>query len=286
MMIEISNARLVANLLGTRSRPASGTDLSDRFRRHTDSSRRINNGASSPGEANRRPVVVVHLSPQAIRASRGSLPGTGEGRPPTNEHGGGKAQAGEPTGQGAASTRNSTAEAPQAPDTQQTQQTIDELERRDREVRHHEATHKAALGRFAKGGPRFSFTTGPDGRRYAVSGEVSVDLSPVPGDPEATLQKMATVRRAALAPTNPSAADRAIAAEATRKMAAARRELMEERLARQEEVSSASAAVASTDIARATSHEIEPTRTPPHHLFEPPLGAPVDWRGRLVDIQV
>jgi hypothetical protein len=102
---------------------------------------------------------------------------------------------------------------------------IQDLEKRDREVRQHEAAHKSALGGFAAGAPQFTFVTGPDGRRYASGGEVAVDTSPIPGDPEATIRKMNTIRRAALAPQEPSAGDRAIAAKATREALAARRDL-------------------------------------------------------------
>jgi hypothetical protein len=90
---------------------------------------------------------------------------------------------------------------------------LEQLQRRDREVRAHEQAHKAAGGRYA-GAISYDFETGPDGRRYAVGGEVPIDLSEVPGDPEATVEKMRVVRRAALAPAEPSTQDRAVAAEA------------------------------------------------------------------------
>ena len=60
---------------------------------------------------------------------------------------------------------------------------------------------------------------------YAIAGEVPIDVSPVPGDPQATLDKMQVVRRAALAPINPSAVDRAVAAQASAQAARARVEL-------------------------------------------------------------
>lgn len=106
---------------------------------------------------------------------------------------------------------------------------VQELRKRDREVRQHEAAHKAAAGQYARGAAQFSYQTGPDGRRYAVGGEVSVDISPIPGDPEATIQKMNTVRRAALAPKDPSAADHAAAAQAARTAATARQEMVQEK---------------------------------------------------------
>ena len=97
--------------------------------------------------------------------------------------------------------------------TEKEQQLVEELRTRDREVRMHEQAHKAAAG--PHGGPiSFSVTTGPDGKRYAVEGEVPIDVSPVEGDPEATVRKMQQVSAAALAPADPSAADRQVAARA------------------------------------------------------------------------
>ncbi len=88
-----------------------------------------------------------------------------------------------------------------------------ELKARDREVRSHEQAHKAAGGAHA-GGISLTTTTGPDGQEYATGGSVSIDASPVPGDPAATIAKMQQVRRAALAPANPSSADRRVATQA------------------------------------------------------------------------
>jgi hypothetical protein len=48
----------------------------------------------------------------------------------------------------------------------------------------------------------------PDGCDYALGGEVAIDTSAIAGDPEATLRKMEQIRRAALAPANPSGQDR------------------------------------------------------------------------------
>lgn len=93
-------------------------------------------------------------------------------------------------------------------------ETIRDLARRDREVRSHEQAHQTVGGQHA-GAMKLEYTTGPDGRRYAVSGEVAIDLSPVPGNPEATRQKAQQIRQAALAPAEPSNQDRAVAAQAT-----------------------------------------------------------------------
>ena len=91
---------------------------------------------------------------------------------------------------------------------------VRELEQRDREVRRHEAAHTAAAGPHANGGAQFEFTTGPDGKRYATGGEVNIDTSEVSDNPRATIAKMQQIRRAALAPANPSAQDRAVASRA------------------------------------------------------------------------
>jgi hypothetical protein len=102
------------------------------------------------------------------------------------------------------------------------------LAKRDAEVRAHEQAHAAAGGAFA-GAPSYSYQRGPDGRSYAVSGEVPIDVSAISGDPEATIQKMRQVKRAALAPRDPSDADRAIAATADAMITAARSEQMTEK---------------------------------------------------------
>jgi hypothetical protein len=88
------------------------------------------------------------------------------------------------------------------------------LKIRDREVRNHEQAHLSAAGRYSRGGASFSFKKGPDGHSYAVGGAVSIDVSRE-SSPEATILKMQTVRRAALAPQNPSASDRRIAVQAS-----------------------------------------------------------------------
>ncbi len=103
-----------------------------------------------------------------------------------------------------------------------------DLKKRDREVRAHEAAHQAAAGSLARGGASFTYETGPDGKRYAVGGEVSIDASPVPGDPQATARKMERVRAAALAPADPSGQDRQVAARAAMEAQAARSERAEE----------------------------------------------------------
>ncbi|RXS43566.1 hypothetical protein EST55_05820 [Idiomarina sp. 29L] len=106
---------------------------------------------------------------------------------------------------------------------------VDELKSRDQEVRVHEQAHAAVGGQYA-GSPSYEYERGPDGKSYAVGGEVQIDVSPVQGDPQATIQKMQVVRRAALAPAQPSAADRSIAADAANKATQARAELAKQQV--------------------------------------------------------
>ncbi len=102
---------------------------------------------------------------------------------------------------------------------------LQQLKAQDREVRNHEQAHINASGGHASGPPSFSFETGPDGKQYAVSGQVSIDTSTIEGDPEATIAKMSLVQQAALAPAQPSAQDQQVAAAAGAKASEARSEL-------------------------------------------------------------
>jgi SprA-related family len=104
------------------------------------------------------------------------------------------------------------------------QRAVEELERRDEEVRRHEQAHVAAGGRFVRGGASLEYTTGPDGRRYATGGEVSIDIGTA-RTPQATIQKMGAVKRAAVAPVQPSAQDRAVYRAAVSIESTARQEL-------------------------------------------------------------
>jgi hypothetical protein len=103
---------------------------------------------------------------------------------------------------------------------------IRQLQQRDKEVRTHELAH-ATAGGSTTGSPSYTFEIGPDGKEYAVGGEVDVDLSIVAGDPQATIVKMKRVHAAALAPANPSTQDTRVAASAAQKILTAQSELFE-----------------------------------------------------------
>jgi hypothetical protein len=122
---------------------------------------------------------------------------------------------------------------------------ISELKARDQEVRAHEAAH-AAVGGSIAGSPSYSYEQGPDGKKYAVSGEVSVDVAPVSGDPRATITKMQKVYSAALAPASPSAQDRSVASAATQQILTAQSELLVE-LANEEDAAKATSNTEESD---------------------------------------
>lgn len=107
------------------------------------------------------------------------------------------------------------------------QRQVQELKRRDREVRQHEQAHLAAAGAYAQGGAHYEYTRGPDGQQYATGGEVSLSVGPG-RTPQETIAKAEQVRRAALAPANPSGQDRQVAAEASQMEQSARLEMAKE----------------------------------------------------------
>jgi len=113
------------------------------------------------------------------------------------------------------------------PLTEEEQRELEKLKESERKVKAHEQAHMAAGAGLVRGGAKYTYERGPDGRMYAVSGEVSIDTSEG-RTPEDTIRKMERVKRAALAPAEPSAKDRQVAAEASRIQAGARVELAEE----------------------------------------------------------
>lgn len=123
------------------------------------------------------------------------------------------------------------------PAARENEQAISELRSSDLEVRAHEAAHMAAGGSHITGGATYSYQTGPDGKRYAVGGEVGIDVSAVPGNPRATIAKMMMVRAAALAPASPSPQDLSVAAAAAQMEADARADLARQNQASVDELS-------------------------------------------------
>lgn len=141
----------------------------------------------------------------------------------------GQASGGDQAAQDAASQRRAEQERQQVEREQ-----IQQLAARDREVRAHEQAHAAVAGQYGSS-PTYSFVRGPDGVSYAVGGEVQIDTSPIPGDPEATLRKAQQLRRAASAPAEPSSQDGRVAALAAQMELQARAELREQQAIEAEE---------------------------------------------------
>lgn len=147
---------------------------------------------------------------------------TAESRGPTSQ----KPAPGEKRTDGLESEREKRKEAKQEVQSkieQTEQEQLKKLAARDREVRAHEQAHKAVAGSYG-GAIHYEYERGPDGNRYAVGGEVSIDTSPE-ATPEATLAKARVIQRAANAPAEPSDQDRAVAAHAAQMEQAALQQL-------------------------------------------------------------
>lgn len=124
-----------------------------------------------------------------------------------------------------AATSPTTQNKPATEISEQDLQQLRQLKSRDLVVRAHEAAHLAAASGIVVGSASYSYQRGPDGVQYAVGGEVSIDTSKVAGDPNATLQKAQQIQAAALAPTQPSSQDRAVAARAAKMAIEAKAEI-------------------------------------------------------------
>jgi len=127
-------------------------------------------------------------------------------------------------------------------------QYLEQLKQTDREVRQHEMAYQTVGGPYT-GGASYEYEVGPDGKRYAVAGEVPIDYGPVPGNPTATIEKMQAVIAAALAPAEPSSKDIQVAAQARQYLLEAKLEAARE----QSEMNAArSAGEATTETEEAT----------------------------------
>jgi hypothetical protein len=107
---------------------------------------------------------------------------------------------------------------------------VRELSMRDQQVRAHEMAHVATGSGIVTSGASYQYASGPDGKRYAIGGEVSIDTSPGK-TPEETLAKAQRIRAAAMAPADPSPQDISVASFADQMAAAARAELASRQMA-------------------------------------------------------
>ena len=176
---------------------------------------------------------------QALRAQAAAVPSAGAASSSQTANAPAPASAGDKAGNDAASQQSSgnaqTAQqsnpaTPKAPNgkplSDAQQKEVEDLKARDTDVRRHEAAHQAAGGALA-GAASFTYQQGPDGKQYAIGGEVPIRLSQG-NTPQETIQNAQTVRAAALAPVDPSGQDRAVAAEASQMEQQARTQLLQQ----------------------------------------------------------
>jgi|GEM_PF-2515461 len=176
-----------------------------------------NSSASSSqdtGGQNEKPIIS--LSVDLVTALQGTEESSPEidAKPAVDE---------KPRGDAPPPSESSAASAEEVDEAQ-----IEALKARDTEVRAHEQAHAAAGGQYA-GSPTYEYETGPDNQQYAIGGEVQIDTAPISGDPAATIAKMNIVRSAALAPAEPSAQDKSVAAMAAKRIGEAQAELAAQR---------------------------------------------------------
>lgn len=128
------------------------------------------------------------------------------------------------------STDTQAAAKPGPPElTPEQRRVIAELQQIDRTVRAHEQAHIQAGRGVVTSGPNYSYTYGPDGRQYAVAGEVGIDTSPEQ-KPEANIDKGVRIQAAALAPKDPSPQDYRVAAVGGQLQAQGQSDLARQRL--------------------------------------------------------
>lgn len=89
---------------------------------------------------------------------------------------------------------------------------VRDLAARDVEVKAHEAAHQAAGGGMT-GAASYSYQQGPDGKMYAIGGEVSISMK-ASSNPEEALRNARQIVASAMAAGNPSPQDYAVASSA------------------------------------------------------------------------
>jgi len=105
---------------------------------------------------------------------------------------------------------------------QDEEQILSQLQARDTEVRAHEAAHQSGGG--STGGASFTYQQGPDGKMYAIGGEVPISMSGG-STPQETIANARAVIASALAPADPSGQDQAVASSAMMMIAKAQQQL-------------------------------------------------------------
>ncbi|MDA3907929.1 MAG: putative metalloprotease CJM1_0395 family protein [Sulfurimonas sp.] len=100
-----------------------------------------------------------------------------------------------------------------------------DLQSRDTEVRAHESAHQS--GGASTGAASYTYQQGPDGKMYAIGGEVSVSFQSG-STPQETIANAQAVIASALAPADPSGQDLAVASSAMVMMMKAQQQVARE----------------------------------------------------------
>ncbi len=103
---------------------------------------------------------------------------------------------------------------------------VKDLQARDSEVKAHEAAHQAAGGGMT-GAASYTYQQGPDGKMYAIGGEVSITMSSG-SSPQETIANAKQVAAAAMAAGDPSPQDHAVASSARVMQIKAQQQLVKE----------------------------------------------------------
>lgn len=134
--------------------------------------------------------------------------------------------------------------------TSEQQQQVRELQRIDQNVRAHEQAHLSAGQGVVTSGASFTYTYGPDGKQYAVAGEVGIDTA-AEREPQANIDKGLRIQAAALAPRDPSPQDYQVAAVGSRLVGQGQSDLLVQR--QQEQLAAQEAAREQRAVAGETS---------------------------------
>lgn len=103
---------------------------------------------------------------------------------------------------------------------------VQDLKSRDAEVKTHEAAHQSAGGGMT-GAASYTYQQGPDGRMYAIGGEVSISI-PSGTTPQESMRNAQQAIAAAMAPADPSGQDFAVASSAMVMLIKAQQQLLKE----------------------------------------------------------
>lgn len=96
-------------------------------------------------------------------------------------------------------------EDPDSPDSDK-QRVIEDLKKRDRDVREHESAHASDPRLVKIGSAQYDYTIGPDGKAYATGGRVTLSTG-TSRTPEEAIDKAEALKRASMAPGEPSSKD-------------------------------------------------------------------------------